>query len=184
MGDEGVETREQIGIREATDADLLSIVEIVNREIRESAFVWGEVPNTLEMRRDWLAHHRATGHPVFVAVEADGRVVGWSSLSAFRPASGYRFTAEVSVYVARDSHRRGLGRRLVAALHDAAPALELHTLVAVIDAENAASIRLFESFGYAHAGRIDEAGRKLGRWRSEVFLTKRVDANRDSLPDA
>src|SRR5205085_1712200 len=40
-----------IGIREATDADLPSIVEIVNREIATSPFVWGEHPGTVEARR-------------------------------------------------------------------------------------------------------------------------------------
>lgn len=161
-----------IGIREATDADLLSVVDIVNREIRESAFVWGEVPNTLEMRRDWFAKHAELKQPIFVACDDAGRVVGWASLSSFRAPSGYRFTCEVSVYVAREVHRRGIGRRLIETLHESAHARGLHALVAVVDAENAASIRLFESFGYAESGRLNDVGRKFGQWRSEVFLIK------------
>lgn len=166
----------EIGIRDATDADLISMVEIVNREIGESPFVWGEVPVTVEARREWLAKHRELAQPAIVATDPqDGRVVGWASLSTFRPASGYRFTCEVSVYVARDAQRQGVGRRLIAALHDRAKPLGLHSLVAVIDAEHTASIGLFRSFGYSEAGRLEEIGRKFEEWRSEVFLLKRFE---------
>jgi len=163
-----------IGIRPATDADLPFVVDLVNREIRHSPFVWGEVPNTLEQRREWLAKHRDANQPVFVACDDDGRRLGWASLSTFRAASGYRFTCEVSVYVAREMHRRGIARRLIEQLHESARALGLRALIAVIDTENAASIRLFESFGYEEAGRLKEIGRKFEQWRSEVFLLKHV----------
>lgn len=166
----------EIGIRDATDADLLSMVEIVNREIGESPFVWGEIPVTVEARREWLAKHREFAQPAIVATDPqDGRVVGWASLSTFRPPSGYRFTCEVSVYVARDAQRQGVGRRLISTLHARAKPLGLHSLVAVIDAENTASMGLFRSFGYSEAGRLDEIGRKFGEWRSEVFLLKRLE---------
>lgn len=60
----------------------------------------------------------------------------------------YRFTLEASVYVARAAHRRGIGRRLLAALDDAAQVRGVHAIVASIDSENAPSIALFEQFGY------------------------------------
>src|SRR5512146_2433810 len=105
----GIQLDVEIGIREMTDADLVSVVEIVNREIAESPYVWGEVPVTVEARRDWLCKHRELGQPAIVATNpADDRVLGWASLSTFRPASGYRFTLEASVYVARDAQRGGL----------------------------------------------------------------------------
>ena len=171
-----VQTSMEVGIRDATDADLLSMVEIVNREIGESPFVWGEIPVTVEARREWLARHREFAQPAIVATDPQNtRVVGWASLSTFRPASGYRFTCEVSVYVARDAQRQGVGRRLISALHDRARPLGLHALVAVIDAEHTASIGLFRSFGYSEAGRLEEIGRKFGEWRSEVFLLKRLE---------
>lgn len=173
----------KIGIREATDADLRSIVEIVNREIAESPYVWTDEPITVDARRVWLQEHRDTGMPVFVAVDLDdGRVLGWSSLSTFRPRNGYRFTAEVSVYVARDAQRRGVGMRLVEALHDAAAAKRLRALIAVVDADNAASVGLFRSAGYMESGRLENVGYKHGEWRSELFLQFLASsaANRDA----
>ena len=169
----GMALNVEIGIRDMTDADLVWVVEIVNREIAESPYVWGEVPVTVDARREWLARHRELGQPAIVATDPAGdRVLGWASLSTFRPASGYRFTLETSVYVGREARRRGVGRRLIAALHDRAAPADVHAIVAVIDAENDGSIALFRGLGYAEAGRLDGIGRKFGAWRDEVFLLK------------
>jgi len=95
-------------IRDATDADLPAIVDILNVEIAESPYVYAEVPVTVDERRSWLAAHRAADLPVLVAVTAeDQAVIAWAALSPYRPSSGYRFTAELSVYVARGAQRRG-----------------------------------------------------------------------------
>ena len=172
----GIQLDVEIGIRDMTDADLASVVEIVNREIAESPYVWGEVPGALEARQQWLARHRELGQPAIVATNpADDRVLGWASLSTFRPASGYRFALEASVYVANEARRRGVARRLIGELHDRARPADVHAVIAVIDAENEPSIGLFRSFGYVEAGRLDGIGRKFGAWRDEVFLLKRFD---------
>jgi L-amino acid N-acyltransferase len=172
----GVRVNAEIGIRDMTDADLVSVVEIVNREITDSPYVWGETPVTIDARREWLARHQDLGQPAIVAATPrEGRVLGWASLSTFRPASGYRFTLEASVYVARDAQHRGIGRALVTGLHDRAESTGVHAIVAVIDAENASSINLFRSLGYAEAGRLESIGRKFGVWRDEVFLLRRFE---------
>jgi L-amino acid N-acyltransferase len=169
------ETR--IGIRDAADADLHSIVAIVNCEIAESPFIWREEPTTIEVRQAWLDEHRRLRQPVVVATDGTvgGRVVGWASLSSFRAGSGYRFTCEVSIYVARDMHRRGIGRRLITELHERARALGIRAVVAAIDVDHTSSIELFRSFGYREAGRLNNVGWKFGEWRSEVFLLKHLD---------
>jgi phosphinothricin acetyltransferase len=170
------ETTKAIGIREATDADLPSIVEIVNLAITSLPYVWTELLTTMDARRRWLEEHREAGFPVFVAVDPDdAAIIGWSSLSPFRPRDGYRFTAEVSIYVHPRAHRRGIATRLVRQTETAAAARELHALVAVIDAEHLASVALFERFGYVERGRLPEVGRKFGAWRDEVFMVKLLE---------
>jgi L-amino acid N-acyltransferase YncA len=170
-----------IGIRDATDADLPSILAIVNEQIAHSPYIWAEAAKTLDERRAWLDAHRASNLPALVA-ESDGTVVAWASLSTFRSASGYRFTAEVSVYVDPRWQRQGHAARLVHELEDRARGLELHALLAVIDAENAASVRLFMNRGYSEVGRFPEVGRKFGQWRSEVFLLKTMSARSPEWP--
>lgn len=154
-----------IVIRDADERDLPTIVGIFNLEIAESPFVYAETPLSLDDRRSWLQVHRSAGLPVVVATDPGDstEILGWASLSPYRAASGYRFTLEASVYVARAAHRRGIGRRLVAVLDDAARARGVHAVVASIDSENTPRIALFERFGYVEAARLTEVGRKFDR---------------------
>ena len=169
----GTRVNAEIGIRDMTDADLVSVVEIVNREIVESPYVWGEIPVTVGTRREWLSRHRELGQPAIVATDPiDDRVLGWASLSTFRPASGYRFTAEVSVYVAAEARGRGIATAMLDQLEQAAREREMRSLIAVIDCGNEPSLRLFRRLGFDEAGRLNDIGRKFGEWRSEVFLIK------------
>ena len=166
--------RTTIGIREATDADLVSIVDIVNLAITSSPYIWTEIPTTIDARRAWFEDHRRSGHPILVAFARDDsdRVVGWSSLSTFRGRDGYRFTAEVSVYVHPSAQGRGVATQLIQAIEEAARSRALHALVAVIDAAHTASLSLFRRFAYAERGRMVEVGWKFGAWRDEVFMVK------------
>jgi phosphinothricin acetyltransferase len=172
-------TTSEIGVREATDADLPAMAAILNQEIAASPFVYAEEPVTLDERREWLDEHRAASLPVFVAAEGDV-VLGWASLSPYRASSGYRFTAEPSVYVAHSARRRGMGAVLLNALIETPAAGQFHAFVASIDAENTPSIALFERFGFSEAARLREVGRKFGEWRTQL-LYLRVSA-RGALP--
>jgi L-amino acid N-acyltransferase len=156
------------------DADLPVLVEIFNHEVVESPYLYVETPVTLDDRRTWLDQHRASKFPVLVATESNEneQVLGYASLSPYRPSSGYRFTGEVSVYVAPFAQRRGIARRLLSFLSNEARAHGLHALVASIDSENAPSILLFEGCGYAEVARLPEVGRKFGAWRTQLLFAR------------
>lgn len=165
-----------ITIRDAEERDLPVINAIFNLEVVESAFLYVETPVSADDRLAWLRTHRMARLPVIVAVDPGDptTVLGWASLSPYRASSGYRFTLEASVYVARGSHRRGIGRALLAALHERAQAREAHAIVASIDSENTPSIALFERFGYVEAARLTEVGRKFDRWRTQLLFLLKV----------
>ncbi|MCS6776806.1 MAG: N-acetyltransferase family protein [Chloroherpetonaceae bacterium] len=165
---------QDLTIRPATEADLPAILEIYNEAIVNSTATADEDPQNLEQRADWFRARQEAGYPVFVA-EGAGAVIGWSALSAFRPHSGYRFTAEVSVYIAAGHRGRGIGARLLAALIDAARSRGLHTLVSVIDGSNMASVRLHRRFGFQLAGNVRQAYHKFGRWHDAVYLQLLLD---------
>ena len=169
----------EIVIREATDADLSAIVDILNVEIAESPYVYAEVPVTLEERRAWLAAHRAASLPVLIAQSTeDQAVIGWAALSPYRPSSGYRFTAELSVYVARAAQRRGTGAALVRALIDIAEGGRgVHALVGSVDADNTPSLQLLERFGFVEVARLPEVGFKFGKWRTHLLVLRPSSAN-------
>ena len=151
-----------------------AVLEIFNREVVESPYLYVETPVTLGDRHAWLDQHRAASLPVLVAIDPGepARVLGYASLSPYRASSGYRFTGEVSVYVARFAQRRGIAGQLLSTLFDEARARGLHVLVASIDSENAPSLALFSRLGFAEAARLREVGRKFDRWRTQLLLAQ------------
>jgi phosphinothricin acetyltransferase len=167
-------SRTTIDIREAADVDLEAIAALLNEEIAASPYVYAEVPVTIEDRRAWLSNHQAAGLPVLVAIADDQRVVAWASLSPYRGSSGYRFTAEASVYVASGAQRHGIATQLVSNLVERARLLGLHGLVASIDAENSPSVALFERFGFVECARLPEVGRKFDGWRTQLLFIREV----------
>jgi phosphinothricin acetyltransferase len=113
----------------------------------------------------------------------DGSIAGYAYASAFRPREGYRHTVEDSVYVARGSRGRGVGRALLAALVDACAAAGYRQMVAVIGgAEEVASIRLHAAQGFAEVGRLPAVGRKFGRWLDCVHMQRALGEGAATAP--
>jgi L-amino acid N-acyltransferase len=155
-------------IRSATEADLGVINDIYNHYVLHSAATYQEDPEPMEARRAWFERH-GPSHPVTVA-EIGGRVVGWGSLSPFHARSAYRMTVENSVYLYPDHHRRGLGTLLLRDLVGRARALGHHTILALIDAEQPASVALHAKLGFVRVAFLKEVGYKFGRWRDVVYM--------------
>jgi L-amino acid N-acyltransferase YncA len=156
-------------IRQATDADLDTILAIHNDAILNSAAIWEDEPVERSEREAWLVARTTDGNPVLVAVE-DGDVVGFASYAQWRARCGYRQTVEDSVYLAASHQGRGVGRTLLTHLIDHARAAGHHVMLADIESGNVASIRLHESLGFVEAGHLREIGRKFGRWLDLTIL--------------
>ena len=154
-------------IRPAHPADLGAIVEILNQSAGTGANA-RLAPVTVESREAWFAAHSPEAFPLWVA-EAEGAVVGWCSLSAWRGGrEALRGAAEVSYYVDRAHYRRGIATALVRHALEAAPGLRLHTLLAVGLETNAASEALLLREGFERWGLLPEIARfgesRAGQW--------------------
>lgn len=162
-------------VRDATAEDLPAIVEIYNSAVPTRVSTADTEPISVEARSAWFDEHGPSRRPIWV-MEDGGEIVGWLSLSDFydgRPA--YHATAEIGVYVHRDHHRKGFGKRLVEEAVRRAPKLGLRTLTAGAFAHNEASVRLFEGFGFevwAHFPRVAELD---GVERDLVVMGLRLD---------
>ncbi len=161
-------------IRPATVEDLPGILEIYNDAVLTTTATYDYEPRTMEHRRAWFDDHVKNNYPVFVAIDAAGRLVGWSALNRYHDRMGYRFTSENSVYVAADQRGHGIGKLLLAPLIDAARVRGLHSIIAAIDADNEASIRLHARFGFEKVGHFTQVGFKFGRWLDVVYMERIV----------
>ena len=159
-------------IRPAKRDDLPGILAIYNDAVLHTTATADYEPHTLEQRARWFDDHARTNHPILVAVDMEGRVVGWSSLSAYHGRIGYRFSAENSVYVAADQRGQGIGKLLLLPLIETGQQMGLHVLIASIDASNEASLRLHASCGFEPAGRLREVIFKFDRWLDVIYLQR------------
>ena len=150
-----------VSIRVAREEDLPRILAIYNHEVRVSTATYDTQPRTPLEHRAWFKHH-GDSNPVLVAEAATG-VLGWASLSPWSDRAAYGKSAEVSVYVAEEARRRGIGRALLEALIEAGRECGHHALLARISADNEASIRLHAELGFFVAGTLQEVGMKFGR---------------------
>lgn len=158
-----------IEVRTALEKDLEAILEIYNDAIMNTTAVYDYEPHTLEMRKQWFRIKEAQGYPVFVAVDND-RVVGFSSIGPWRAWAAYKYSVENSIYVAAGQRGKGIGKKLLEPLIEAAKQLDLHAIIAGIDATNEVSINLHRGFGFTEAGQFKQVGFKFGRWLDLTFM--------------
>jgi phosphinothricin acetyltransferase len=124
-------------------------------------------------------------HPFLVADEGAG-AVGFAYGSPHRERPGYRWAADVSVYLAEQARGRGIGRALYAALLERLTDQGFFMACAGITLPNAASVALHESFGFERVGVYRRIGWKAGAWRDVAWFQcplREVAALDDRPPD-
>jgi L-amino acid N-acyltransferase YncA len=156
-------------LRLATRDDLPAINDIYNYYVPRSTCTYQLEEETLADRQRWFQEHAPERYPVLVA-EIEGRVVGWGSLSKFRPRAAYAPTVEASVYIHHEMHRLGLGRLLLVELIERARAAGFHSIIGGASADQTASIALQEALGFQRVGHLVEVGYKFGQRLDVIYL--------------
>lgn len=158
-------------LRLATANDLPTMLEIYNHAILYTTSSYHYEPRTLDQWIAWFADKEVQKMPVFVAVDEQEKVIGWSTFGIFRGQwAGYRFSVEHSLYVAEQQRGRGVGKLLLQGLIEEAKGRGYHTMVAGVDATNTVSLRLHQSMGFFQVAHFREVGYKFARWLDLIFL--------------
>ena len=169
-------------IRPSRDEDVAAITAIYGHHVLNGTGTFEtEPPSATDMaarRADVLAK----GLP-YLVTEADGQVVGFAYCNWFKPRPAYRFSAEDSIYVAAGTHRKGLGRALLAELCLQAERAGVRKMLAVIgDSANAGSIGVHSALGFTNAGVLKSCGWKFERWLDVVLMEKVLGAGDTTAP--
>jgi phosphinothricin acetyltransferase len=159
----------EIKIRPYKTEDTQAILDVINYNILNSTALYDYKIRTFEQQQNILQEKINKNFPVIVA-ELGGQVVGFGMYGEFRFREAYKFTVEHSVYVNNNFYGKGIGKRLLQELIDLAQKQKLHTMIAVIDAENQESVKFHEKFGFKTVGIIKESGYKFDRWLDSVFM--------------
>ena len=154
---------------ELRDAEATRV--IYNVEVLESTVTFDITPRSLADQRQWIDEHSG-GHPAIVAVDRAGEVVGFASLSPFKPRAAYAPTVEDSVYVHREGRGQGVGELLLREIIRLGTDHGFHSVIARIVGGHEASIALHRKCGFEEIGCEREVGRKFGRWLDVVLMQR------------
>ncbi len=166
---------DQLVVRRARPEDAAVIAEIYTQGILERIATFESEPRTPETMLAWLAEHDER-HPVLVA-ERDGQVLGWASISPYRPRACYAGVGEFSIYLHRDARGQGIGKVLLDALIDEARRLGYWKLLSRVFPFNTASRRLCAALGFREVGVYEKHAKLDGRWLDVVIVERLITEN-------
>lgn len=147
---------------------------IYNQSIASKRSTADLSPVRPEERKGWFEQHTREKYPIFLA-EGDGRVVGWCSLSAYRPGRmALRFTAEISYFIDKDFQRQGLATALIEQALAACPSLKIKNLFAIVLESNEGSVRLLERMGFQKWGFLPRVADFDGQEYGHLYYGKRA----------
>ena len=106
----------------------------------------------------------------FIVAEYNGSVIGYGTFGPFRKASGYKITVEHSLHVDKQYRGQGIGKDILAELIKRASTIGIENMIAAVDGDNLASIKLHEKFGFKIVGSLENVARKFSRDLTLVLL--------------
>jgi len=149
-------------IRIASAGDAASVAAIYAPNVEDSVISFeAEAPTPAQMRERITA---TLAHTPWLVCEREGELLGYAYASSHSERAAYRWSLNVSVYVAASGRRRGVGRALYTALFALARLGGYYAAHAGVTLPNAASVGLHESFGFVPVGVYRAVGFKSGAW--------------------
>ena len=157
-----------LNIRIAEKSDWPSIIDIYNESIKEGGKTADTEVQSVESRKSWLSEHLDIDHPILL-VNVNDKIVGWCSLSPYRPGrKALDKTLEISYYILAKFRGKGLGTALINESINYASNRGHQNLLAILLDINSDSIRLLEKFGFERWGYFpniaDLGGKKCGQF--------------------
>lgn len=177
-----------ITIRTARPEDAAALLEIYAPYVTDTAITFEyTVPSEAEFRG--RIEKTLKRYPYIVAEKA-GRMIGYAYAGAFHPRAAYDWACELSIYVATDARRCGLGSRLYERLEKVLGAqglLNLNACIAVPLTDDdpyltRASVAFHARRGYNTVGEFTKCGYKFNRWYNMVWMEKLIGEHLEVQP--
>lgn len=122
---------------------------------------------------DWNTWNNAHLPFARIALTNEKNILGWAALKSVSKRSVYKGIAEISIYVATNESRKGIGTKLLKSLIEISEAHGIWTLQASIMDENKASIQMHLNCGFRVIGFREKIGKLNGNWLNNTLLERR-----------
>ncbi len=110
----------------------------------------------------------------FLVAEENGRILGYTYVSAYKECAAYDWSVETSIYVSQDELHRGIGRCLYEVLETYLQKQHICNLYACITYPNPDSVAFHQKMGYREVAHFHHAGFKLGQWHDIIWMEKQL----------
>lgn len=153
----------ECAIRTAVPEDAEAVAAIYNHYVINTVATFEEDPVAVAEINRRIEEVQAISLPWLVA-EQDDAIVGYAYATKWRLRRAYRYSTEVTVYVAPDRGERGIGSSLYADLLSRLRDEGIHVAIGGIALPNEASIALHEKCGFEKVAHFEQVGYKFNRW--------------------
>jgi len=150
-----------VTIRSATRHDAAAIHAIYAPFVEKTVISFEEIPPTID-EMEGRIEATLKSYP-YVVAEREGQIVGYAYAGPHQERSAYRFSVEVTAYVAEGAWRSGVGRALYSVLLPELAQKGFHAAFAGVTLPNPGSVGLLEAVGFEYLGVYREVGFKFGQ---------------------
>ena len=177
-------------IRIAQASDAAALLAIYTHYVEHTAVTFAYTPPTVEEFQDKITHTLAR-HP-FIVAQLGEKIVGYAYASPFYGREAYNWDCEMSIYVQKDAHGKGIGRALYEKMEQLLLSQGIFNLYACIaemreehDDHLTHDSRDFHTrMGYQTVARFDDCGFKFDRWYDIIWMQKRLLSSIPTPPPA
>ncbi len=150
-------------IRAAASSDARAVAAIYNHYVAETVITFEERPVHADEMARRIGDVQSASLPWLVA-EENGQIVGYAHAAPWKTRSAYRFSVEITVYVAPDKVGHGIGSMLYRHLFTILQTLDVHAVIGGIALPNEASVALHEKLGLEKVAHFQQVGFKFNKW--------------------
>ncbi len=163
-----------LNYRDATQSDLVRIVEIYNSTVPTRMVTADSEPVTVESKQKWFEEHNSVNRPLWVIENNEKEIIGWVSFQSFYGRPAYNATVEISIYLDTEQRGKGLGKEILQYCIGQATRFGVKTLLGFIFMHNEPSLKLFRHFGFEDWGTLPNIAVLDGKERGLKILGKRI----------
>jgi L-amino acid N-acyltransferase YncA len=164
-----------VTVRPAVEQDAASVVRIYAPYVEQTAIAFEETVPTPDEMAARIKKCRTRWQ--WLVAKIDGDVVGYAYGSQHRERAAYRWSVEVSAYVDRHHHRKGIGRALYERLLAELAEKGFCNAFAGITLPNDPSVKLHTSMGFEPIGTFRSIGWKFGRWHDVAWFQRQLGSS-------
>lgn len=159
-------------IRPVQASDAAALLAIYSPYVENTVITFEYIPPSLSEFSERIA--KISDKFPYLVAEEEGQILGYAYASTYYGRAAYDWTAELSVYVAKEARGKKIGSKLYDALEYQLQEQGIRNLLVCISLPNEASLAMHLKRGYKQVAHFEKIGYKFDKWHDTVWLQKQI----------